>query len=167
RAWAGSRCWSPRGARRPWPGAAVRWERRRLCSEGPSRCTWASASWSSWAPRSPTSCSRRTARPPGSSSSAPRCASGAAPPPLRPRLDRAVRERERLLALGIDPLLMPSGGKGDADPPAESEAMAAYLIGTAGVPADRVRAETSSRTTEENLVLAHRLLDAAGLQGPY
>lgn len=92
---------------------------------------------------------------------------GRVPPLLRRRLDRAVAERERLLALGIDPLLMPSGGKGDADTPAESEAMAAYLIGTAGVPADRVRAETSSRTTEENLVLSHRLLDAAGLQGPY
>src|SRR5699024_2267950 len=73
----------------------------------------------------------------------------------------------RLLALGIDPLVMPSGGKADADTPAESEAMAAYLTGAAGVPPDRVRAETSSRTTEENLVLSHRLLDAAGLQGPH
>lgn len=92
---------------------------------------------------------------------------GRVTPLLRRRLDRAVAERERLLALGIDPLVMPSGGKADADTPAESEAMAAYLTGAAGVPPDRVRAETSSRTTEENLVLSHRLLDAAGLQGPH
>src|SRR5699024_5548867 len=45
---------------------------------------------------------------------------GRVTPLLRRRLDRAVAERERLLALGIDPLVMPSGGKADADTPAES-----------------------------------------------
>lgn len=92
---------------------------------------------------------------------------GRVPPLLRSRLDRAVTERERLLGLGIDPLLVPSGGKGDEDTPAEGEAMASYLVEVAGVPADRVHTETESRTTEENLVLSHRILDAAGHQGPY
>lgn len=92
---------------------------------------------------------------------------GRVTPLLRRRLDRAVAERARLLALGVDPLLVPSGGKGDAENPAESEAMAAYLTAAAGVPVDRVRPETESRTTEENLILSHRLLDAAGHQGPY
>lgn len=92
---------------------------------------------------------------------------GSVPPLLRRRLERAVAERARLLALGLDPLLVPSGGKGDAQTPAESEAMAAFLTGEAGVPAARVRAETASRTTEENLVLSHRLLEAAGHQGPF
>ena len=92
---------------------------------------------------------------------------GRIPPLLRSRLDRAVAERERLLTLGIDPLLVPSGGKGDAVNPAEATAMAAYLVAVAGVPADRVRAETAARTTEENLILSHALLDHAGHQGPY
>ena len=86
---------------------------------------------------------------------------------LRNRLDRAVAERERLLGLGLDPLLVPSGGQGEDEPLAEGEAMAAYLVEEAGVPADRVRAETASRTTEENLTLSHRLLDESGRSGPY
>jgi uncharacterized SAM-binding protein YcdF (DUF218 family) len=91
---------------------------------------------------------------------------GRVPPLLRRRLGRAVAERERLLARGIDPLLVPSGGKGDEENPAEGEAMAAHLIEVSGVPAERVRAETASRTTEENLILSHRLLEAVGHQGP-
>ncbi|MDN5821426.1 MAG: YdcF family protein [Brachybacterium sp.] len=92
---------------------------------------------------------------------------GQVPPLLRRRLDRAVAERGRLLALGIDPLMVPSGGKGDAVTPAESEAMAATLTGELRVPSDRVHAETESRTTEENLLLSHRILDATGHRGPY
>lgn len=92
---------------------------------------------------------------------------GRVPPLLRRRLDRAVAERERLLEHGIDPLLVPSGGKGDEVTPAESAAMAAYLVGVVGVPVGRVRAETAAQTTEENLILSHRILDEAGHQGPY
>lgn len=92
---------------------------------------------------------------------------GRVPPLLRRRLDRAVAERERLLALGIDPVLVTSGGKADAVNPPESTAMAAYLVGVAGVPADRVRTETDSRTTEENLLFSHRILEEAGRQGPF
>src|SRR5690625_5386436 len=45
--------------------------------------------------------------------------------------------------------------------------MTEYLIEEAGVPAERVMAETESATTEENLIFSHRLLDEAGHQGPY
>ena len=92
---------------------------------------------------------------------------GRVPKLLRNRLDRGVSERERLLGIGIDPLLVPSGGRGEDEPRAEGEAMAEYLLDEAGVPADRVHAETESRTTAENLTFSHRILDAAGLQGPY
>ena len=86
---------------------------------------------------------------------------------LRSRLDRAVLERERLLGLGLDPLLVPSGGQGADEPRSEGAAMAEYLVEEAGVPAHRVRAETASRTTEENLTLSHRILEEAGVAGPY
>lgn len=86
---------------------------------------------------------------------------------LRGRLDRAVSERERLLGEGIDPVLVPSGGQGEDEARAEGAAMAEYLIEVAGVPADRVLAETASATTSENLTFSHRLLDEAGHQGPY
>ncbi|MBP2381793.1 YdcF family protein [Brachybacterium sacelli] len=92
---------------------------------------------------------------------------GRVTPLLRGRLDRAVAERERLLAAGVDPLLVPSGGQGEDEMRAEGEAMAEYLLEEVGIPADRVRAETASRTTRENLTFSHRLLDEAGHQGPY
>ena len=92
---------------------------------------------------------------------------GRVTPLLRSRLDRAVAARQELLARGIDPVLVPSGGKGADEERAEGEAMAEYLIEEAGVPAQRVLAETESATTEENLVFSHRLLDEAGHQGPY
>lgn len=92
---------------------------------------------------------------------------GQPPKLLRNRLDRGVAERERLLSKGLDPLLIPSGGRGEDEPRAEGEAMAEYLLEDAGMPADRVHAETESRTTEENLVFSHRILDATGHQAPY
>lgn len=92
---------------------------------------------------------------------------GKVSPLLRSRLDRAVAFREEMLAQGRDPLLVPSGGQGGDEPCSEGEAMAEYLIETAGVPADRVRAETRSRTTEENLRYSHELLEAEGIAGPY
>lgn len=92
---------------------------------------------------------------------------GRVPTLLRSRLDRAVTERERLLELGEDPLLIPSGGQGEDEPRAEGEAMAEYLIEEAGIPAERVHAETGSRTTEENLRFSHRILDEAGHTEPY
>lgn len=92
---------------------------------------------------------------------------GRVPKLLRSRLDRAVAERERLLGAGLDPVLVPSGGRGEDEPRAEAEAMAEYLIEEAGVPPERIRAESASRTTAENLRFSHQILDEAGLQGPY
>lgn len=92
---------------------------------------------------------------------------GQVPKLLRSRLDRAVAERERLLDAGLDPLLVPSGGRGEDEPRAEGEAMAEYLRQESGIPAERVREETESRTTRENLVFSHQILDEAGHQGPY
>lgn len=92
---------------------------------------------------------------------------GKVTPLLRGRLDRAVAERVRLLARGIDPVLIPSGGKGGDEERAEGEAMAEHLVQEAGVPAERVLAETQSATTEENLIFSHRVLDEAGHQGPF
>lgn len=92
---------------------------------------------------------------------------GRVPKLLRSRLDRGAAERERLLGTGIDPLLVPSGGAGSDEPRPEGEAMAEYLVEELGIPADRVQAETASRTTEENLTFSHRLLDEAGHREPY
>src|SRR5699024_8147729 len=57
---------------------------------------------------------------------------GGVGPLLRSRLDRAVLERERLRELGLDPLLVPSGGQGPDEPRAEGEAMAEYLVEEVG-----------------------------------
>src|SRR5699024_11689298 len=92
---------------------------------------------------------------------------GQGPALLRSRLGRAVAARQDLLARGGGPVLVPSGGKGADEDRAEGEAMTEYLIEEAGVPAERVMAETESATTEENLIFSHRLLDEAGHQGPY
>ncbi|MGY5764151.1 YdcF family protein [Brachybacterium sp. DNPG3] len=86
---------------------------------------------------------------------------------LAGRLDRAVAAREELAARGVDALLVPSGGRGADEDRPEGEAMAEYLVDEAGVPADRVVAETEAATTEENLRLSHRILDASGRTGPY
>src|SRR5699024_2663779 len=64
-------------------------------------------------------------------------------------------------------LVVPSGGKGSDEQRPEGEAMAEYLVDEAGVPAAKVRAETASATTEENLIFSHRILDAAGRHEPY
>jgi len=92
---------------------------------------------------------------------------GQATPLLRGRLDRAVQEREQLLAHGIDPVLVPSGGQGEDEERAEGAAMAEYLLQEAGVPPERVLAETESATTEENLEFSHRILEEAGHEGPF
>lgn len=92
---------------------------------------------------------------------------GRVTPLLRSRLDAGVAFREELLARGIDPVLVPSGGQGPDEPRAEAEAMAEYLVEEAGVPEERVLVERESRTTEENIIFSHRLLEEAGLSGPH
>lgn len=75
------------------------------------------------------------------------------PPLLAARLDRGMEVFRRSEAAGKRPLLIPSGGKGDDENRPEGEAMREYLL-AAGVPSDRVIAETQSKTTEENLLFS-------------
>jgi len=90
---------------------------------------------------------------------------GEVPPLLRGRLDRAIAAYRTAAGPGPAPLVVPSGGQGPDEPRSEGEAMAEYLVAQ-GVPADHVRAETESRSTEENLVLSRRVLEREGRTGP-
>ncbi|GAA1366982.1 YdcF family protein [Streptomyces beijiangensis] len=71
-------------------------------------------------------------------------------PLLAGRLDQGRRVFERLERSGRRPLLITSGGQGPDELLPEAEAMAGYLTRN-GFPADRLRIEDRSRTTEENL----------------
>lgn len=86
------------------------------------------------------------------------------PPLLAARIDRGTQALRELLE--TDPaahtVLVCSGGQGPDETVAEGTAMAAYAVRT-GAPADRVLAETASRTTKENLLLTRELLRARGL----
>lgn len=82
---------------------------------------------------------------------------GEVPPLLGARLRRAV---EVQCSMSPAPVLIPSGGQGADEPRSEGEAMAAYLRDELGVPSELIRAETESRTTQENLINARTLLDS-------
>src|SRR5699024_9068990 len=91
---------------------------------------------------------------------------GRVPALLRSRIHREGRERKMMWSRGVDPVLVPSEGKGSEEQRPVGEEMAEYLVNEAGVPAATVRAETASATTEENLIFSHRILDAAGRHEP-
>ncbi|MGO1182699.1 MAG: YdcF family protein [Micrococcaceae bacterium] len=82
---------------------------------------------------------------------------GEVPPLLGARLRRAVEVQRSMTPA---PVLVPSGGQGADEPRSEGEAMAAYLRDELGVPSEQIRAETESRTTQENLINASTLLDS-------
>lgn len=86
------------------------------------------------------------------------------PPLLAARIDRGTRALLELLETdpGAHTVLVCSGGQGPDETVAEGIAMAAYAVRT-GAPSDRVLAETAARTTEENLLLARKLLRSRGL----
>ncbi|GAA1924984.1 ElyC/SanA/YdcF family protein [Nocardioides hwasunensis] len=89
------------------------------------------------------------------------------PPLLAARVDRGV---EVLLDQLVDEVesaavLVCSGGQGPDETMAEGTAMAAHAVDQ-GAPADRVLAETGSRTTQQNIVLSRDLLRARGIDGP-
>jgi uncharacterized SAM-binding protein YcdF (DUF218 family) len=69
------------------------------------------------------------------------------------RIDYAVE----LFHTGIVHSLLFTGGTGAGENIPDAEAAKTYAI-SKGVPADRIRVETTSRTTRENLAEAHRLL---------
>lgn len=84
---------------------------------------------------------------------------GRVPPLLGARLDRGAEVFSAQRARGEDCILIPTGGRGSDEPRSEGEAMAEYLR-QAGVPAERVLAETEAENTEQNLLLSRRIAEA-------
>ena len=77
-------------------------------------------------------------------------------PLIRARVDRAIAFRNaQLAATGKQAVLIPSGGRGDDEPMAEAEAMAAYMR-QQGIPEEYILPETESRTTKENMLLSRK-----------
>ncbi|MFJ7201993.1 YdcF family protein [Streptomyces sp. NPDC098789] len=80
------------------------------------------------------------------------------PPLLASRLRKGMQIHAAQTARGGPaPLLLASGGKGSNEKVAEARAMADWLIAQ-GVPAEHVRLEDRSRTTEENLLFSERIM---------
>jgi len=75
-----------------------------------------------------------------------------------PALARRARHAARLALERDGSLIITTGGVG-RNPPAEGE-VAAEICHSLGVPRDRIRAETTSTTTYENLAFAQRLIPA-------
>lgn len=91
---------------------------------------------------------------------------GQVPPLLASRLDRAVEVYQRTVKDGDPaPLMIPSGGQGPDESRPEGEAMAEYLV-THGIPAEDIRAETQSVSTEENLRFSARVQQESSRSGP-
>jgi uncharacterized SAM-binding protein YcdF (DUF218 family) len=74
-----------------------------------------------------------------------------------PVFEERLRHAAGLFRSGQVTWIVVTGGVGQGDTLAESEAGRNWLIG-AGIPADRVLIETKSRTTKQNLVFAEPLL---------
>ena len=79
-----------------------------------------------------------------------------------PVFEERLRHAAELFESGQVQWIVVTGGVGQGDALAESEAGRDWLIG-AGIPADRVAIETQSRTTKQNLVFARPLLAEHGL----
>ncbi|MFI5981599.1 YdcF family protein [Streptomyces sp. NPDC051555] len=83
------------------------------------------------------------------------------PPLLASRLRKGMQIHAAQTARGGPaPLLLASGGKGSNEKVAEARAMADWLIAQ-GVPAEHVRLEDRSRTTEENLLFSERIMSGS------
>jgi uncharacterized SAM-binding protein YcdF (DUF218 family) len=81
------------------------------------------------------------------------------PPLLAARLDRARKVYTKREARGHPPVIVTSGGQGSDEKLPEAHAMADYLV-ERGVPADRIRCEDQSVTTEDNLRFSGKLMEA-------
>ncbi|MFD0367253.1 YdcF family protein [Streptomyces sp. NPDC127114] len=84
------------------------------------------------------------------------------PPLLASRLERGRQVYETLAErreVDRTPVLITSGGQGPDEEVPESHAMADYLV-ERGFPADRIVREDRSRTTEENMLFSHALMEA-------
>ena len=79
-------------------------------------------------------------------------------PILTQRIKAAIRfYQEQKEQTGKAPILIPSGGKGSADTPSESESMTRYLLAK-GIPAEHIIKEDQSLTTYENFVLSKKII---------
>jgi len=78
-----------------------------------------------------------------------------------PALARRARHAARLALARAGSLLITTGGVG-RNPPAEAEVAAEICLGL-GVAPDRIRAETASTTTYQNLAFAQRLIPAGSV----
>ncbi|MDG5486224.1 YdcF family protein [Mycolicibacterium gadium] len=74
-----------------------------------------------------------------------------------PVFSERLRHAAELFDSGQVKWIVVTGGVGQGDTLAESEAGSAWLIGS-GIPADRILIETQSRTTKQNLVFVRPLL---------
>ncbi|BBZ20082.1 YdcF family protein [Mycolicibacterium gadium] len=74
-----------------------------------------------------------------------------------PVFSERLRHAAELFDSGQVKWIVVTGGVGQGDTLAESEAGSAWLIGS-GIPADRILVETQSRTTKQNLVFVRPLL---------
>ena len=83
---------------------------------------------------------------------------GRVSPLLGSRLDRGIALYSARISRGPDCVLIPTGGRGSDEPRSEGEAMAEYLR-DAGVPADRVLAETEAENTEQNLLFSRAIAE--------
>ncbi|MGW1071914.1 YdcF family protein [Streptomyces sp. NPDC002537] len=81
------------------------------------------------------------------------------PPLLASRLERGRKVYEAQAARGNPPVLITSGGQGPDEELPESHAMADYLT-ERGFPAEHIRREDRSRTTEENLARSKAIMTA-------
>ncbi|WP_162534003.1 YdcF family protein [Dietzia lutea] len=90
-------------------------------------------------------------------------AGGTVTPLLASRLDRAREVYDAEVEAGHRPVLVVSGGQGVDEAMAEATAMKNYLKDY-GMSEENIIAETSSRTTHENLVFSAELLDSMGIE---
>ncbi|WP_129661519.1 YdcF family protein [Rothia halotolerans] len=84
---------------------------------------------------------------------------GRVTPLLAGRIGRALELYRRERALGREPVLIPSGGRGPDEPRAEGEAMREYMV-EQGIPPESILVEDRAATTSENLRFSRELIDA-------
>ncbi|MBR6028366.1 MAG: YdcF family protein [Clostridia bacterium] len=85
---------------------------------------------------------------------------GSLPPLLKGRVDRALafwhQQKEQT---GKEAILIPSGGQGRDEPMPEAEAMRRYLL-SQGVPEDKIRPETQSQNTYQNMAYSRQIIES-------
>ena len=80
-------------------------------------------------------------------------------PIIRSRVDRAMRFVDDEEKDGKRAVFLPTGGKGSDEKLSEAEAMQKYLL-EHGVDAERIKPETKSKTTRENMLFSKAIVDS-------